>query len=144
VVEEFVLLPTASLACPICGKLAATVSGDMRLRFRTANAGTVVYLLDSSRSHEVPETHFGPQASGVLEVDRYSGYKAMAQVKSGRMVLAFCWAHVRRDFVRVGKGWLELTPWALSGLRRIRQLYRLNRERLRSALGSPEFQRQDA
>jgi transposase len=107
-------------------------------------ADTVVYLLDSSRSHEVPETHFGPQASGVLEVDRYSGYKAMKQVKSGLMVLAFCWAHVRRDFVRVGKGWSELTPWALSWLRRIRQLYRLNRERLRSALGSPEFQQQDA
>jgi transposase len=41
-------------------------------------ADTVIYLLDSSRSHEVPESHFGPQASGVLEVDRYSGYKAMA------------------------------------------------------------------
>ena len=105
---------------------------------------TVVYLLDCSRSHEVPETHFGPQASGVLEVDRYSGYKAMTQVKSGRMVLAFCWAHVRRDFVRVGKGWSELTPWALSWLRLIRQLYGLNRERVRSALGSPEFQQQDA
>ena len=55
-------------------------------------ADTVVYLLDSSRSHEVPESHFGPAASGALEVDRYSGYKAMAQVKSGLMVLAFCWA----------------------------------------------------
>ena len=106
-------------------------------------ADTVVYLLDCSRSHEVPETHFGPQASGVLEVDRYSGYKAMTQVKSGRMVLAFCWAHVRRDFVRVGKGWSELTPWALSWLRRIRHLYQVNRERLRSALDSPEFQQQD-
>jgi transposase len=107
-------------------------------------ADTVVYLLDSSRSHEVPQSHFGPQASGVLEVDRYSGYKAMAQVKSGLMVLAFCWAHVRRDFVRVGKGWSELTPWALCWLRRIRHLYQANRERLRYALGSPEFQQQDA
>jgi transposase len=107
-------------------------------------ADTVVYLLDSSRSHEVPETHFGPQASGVLEVDRYSGYKAMTQVKSGLMVLAFCWAHVRRDFVRVGRGWSELTPWALFWLRRIRHLYQVNRERLRYALGSPEFQQQDA
>lgn len=107
-------------------------------------ADTVIYLLDSSRSHEVPQSHFGPQAAGVLEVDRYSGYKAMAQVKSGLMVLAFCWAHVRRDFVRVGKGWSELTPWALSWLRRIRHLYRLNRQRLRYAIGSPEFQQQDA
>ena len=107
-------------------------------------ADTVIYLLDSSRSHEVPQSHFGPAASGVLEVDRYSGYKAMAQVKSGIMVLAFCWAHVRRDFVRAGKGWSQLTPWALSWLRRVRQLYRLNGERLRYVFGSPEFQQQDA
>jgi transposase len=107
-------------------------------------ADTVIYLLDSSRGHEVPQSHFGPEASGVLEVDRYSGYKAMAQVKAGLIVLAFCWAHVRRDFVGVGKGWPELVPWALQWLRRIRQLYGLNRERLRHALGSSEFQQQDA
>jgi transposase len=107
-------------------------------------ADTVVYLLDSSRSHEVPETHFGPQTSGVLEVDRYSGYKAMAQVKSGLMVLAFCWAHVRRDFVGVGKSWSELRPWALSWLRRIRHLYSVNRKRLRHQSGSAKFQEQDA
>ena len=35
-------------------------------------------------AHEAPQSHFGPEASGVLEVDRYSGYRAMAQVKSGR------------------------------------------------------------
>ena len=105
---------------------------------------TVIYLLAPSRGHAVPEAHFGPQASGVLEVDRYSGYKAMAQVKSGLLVLAFCWAHVRRDFVGVGKSWSELTPWALSWLRRIRQVYRVNRKRLRHRPGSAKFQEQDA
>jgi transposase len=91
---------------------------------------TVVYLLDPSRSHNVPENHFPKNASGVLLVDRYSGYKAMAQVKDGALVLAFCWAHVRRDFVRVGKGWPELKAWALEWLQRIRELYRRNRQRL--------------
>jgi transposase len=107
-------------------------------------ADTVVYLLDPSRGHEVPESHFGPQASGALEVDRYSGYKAMAQVKSGLLVLAFCWAHVRRDFVGVGKSWSELTPWAVAWLRRIRRLYHVNRERLQRPLGTAKFQEQDA
>jgi transposase len=107
-------------------------------------ADTVIYLLDSSRSHEVPERHFGPGASGVLEVDRYSGYKAMAQVKSGLMVLAFCWAHVRRDFVAVGKSWSELTPWALCWLRRIRYVYQVNRERLRHRSGAANSPEQDA
>lgn len=104
---------------------------------------TVVYLLDPSRGHEVPESHFGPEASGVLEVDRYSGYKAMTPVKRGLLLLAFCWAHVRRDFVGVGKSWRELTPWALEWLRRIRHLYQVNRERLQHPLGSAKFQEQD-
>jgi transposase len=105
---------------------------------------TIVYLLDPSRGHEVPESHFGPEASGVLEVDRYSGYKAMAQVKAGRVMLAFCWAHVRRDFVGVGKSWPALTPWALQWLRRIRELYRLNRRRPHYPPGSTAFQEHDA
>ena len=91
---------------------------------------TVVYLLDDSRSHQVPEDHYPPQAGGVLMVDRYSAYKAMFQVKNGTLILVFCWAHVRRDFVRVGKGWPELKSWALEWLGRIRDLYRWNRQRL--------------
>ena len=91
---------------------------------------TVVYLLDASRSHHVPEDHYPAQAGGVLMVDRYSAYKAMVQVKNGTLILAFCWAHVRRDFVRVGKGWPELHAWALQWLKRIRELYRRNRQRL--------------
>jgi transposase len=93
-------------------------------------ADTVLYVLDPSRSHEVPEQHFPPNARGVLLVDRYSAYKAMAQVKDGTLLLAFCWAHVRRDFVRVGKGWPELKAWALGWLKRIRELYRCQRQRL--------------
>ncbi len=91
---------------------------------------TVVYILDDSRSHQVPEDHYPPQAGGVLMVDRYSAYKAMLQVKNGTLILVFCWAHVRRDFVRVGKGWPELKSWALDWLGRIRDLYRWNRQRL--------------
>jgi transposase len=105
---------------------------------------TTVYLLDPSRGHEVPQSHLGIEASGVLEVDRYSGYKAMTPVKNGLLLLAFCWAHVRRDFVAVGKSWTELTPWALEWLRRIRHIYRVNRERLRHSPDSPEFREQDA
>ena len=74
----------------------------------------MVYVLDPSRSHDVPQNHFPANARGVLVVDRYSGYKAMQQVKDGKLLLAFCWAHVRRDFVRIGKGFPELKDWALT------------------------------
>jgi len=104
---------------------------------------TVVFLLDPHRDHTVPEDHFGAESRGVLMVDRYSAYKAMSWVKSGVLVLAFCWAHVRRDFIRVGKGWPELKTWALGWLRRIRELYRLNRRRLAARRDSAEFKEAD-
>jgi transposase len=109
-----------------------------------AGEDAVVYVLDPSRSHDVPQSHFPDDVQGVMMVDRYSGYKAMQQVKAGKLLLAFCWAHVRRDFVRVGKGYPELTAWALGWLSRIRQLYRLNRERLQHPIGSAEFAAADA
>lgn len=68
----------------------------------------------------------------------------MKQVKSGKLVLAFCWAHVRRDFVRVGKGYDELKAWALGWLRQICELYRLNRQRQHLDPNSPEFSQADA
>jgi len=100
---------------------------------------TVVYLLDARRSHTVPENHFRAESRGVLVVDRYSAYKAMIWVKDGVLVLAFCWAHVRRDFIRVGKGWPELKTWALQWLRRIRELYRRNDRRLAAQKDAAAF-----
>src|SRR5271170_2870608 len=88
---------------------------------------TVVFRLDPTRSHDVPEGHFPADAHVVLMVDRYSAYKAMAQVKLGNMVLVLCWAHVRRDFVKVGKGLPKHQEWALTWLRHIRTLYRHDR-----------------
>ncbi len=109
-----------------------------------AGEDSVVYVLDPSRSHDVPQSHFGDAVQGVLMVDRYIAYKIMRQVQAGKLLLAFCWAHVRRDFVRVGKGYPELTAWALTWLRRIRELYRLNRQRLRHPQETAEFATADA
>jgi hypothetical protein len=91
---------------------------------------SIVYVLDPTRAHDVPESHFGPDASGILSVDRYSAYKAMSQVKAGTIRLAFCWAHVRRDFLEVLTGWSELTDWAWSWVEEIGQLYHLNDQRV--------------
>jgi transposase len=105
---------------------------------------TVVFRLDPTRSHDVPEGHFPADARVVLMVDRYSAYKAMVQVKLGNVVLVFCWAHVRRDFVTVGKGWPEHKEWALAWLRRIRALYRHDRRRRSAKPDSADFTTADA
>jgi transposase len=107
-------------------------------------ADSVAFRLDPTRSHEVPEGHFPADARVVLMVDRYSAYKAMAQVKLGHVVLVFCWSHVRRDFVTVGKGWPEHEEWALAWLRRIRALYRHDRRRRSAQADSAEFTAADA
>jgi transposase len=105
---------------------------------------TVAFRLDPTRSHDVPEGHFPADADVVLMVDRYSAYKAMAQVKRGNVVLVFCWAHVRRDFVKVGKGWPEHKEWALAWLRRIRALYGHDRCRRGAKADGAAFATADA
>jgi transposase len=90
----------------------------------------VVFTLDQGRAHDVPEGHFGEEARGIVVVDRYSAYKAMKQVKEGRLRLAFCWAHQRRDFLDVEKSWPKLSDWASGWVARIAELYRRNDERL--------------
>ena len=90
-------------------------------------ADVVVFVLSPGRSHEVPEEHFGPVEEGILVVDRYAAYQAMAQVKDGTIVLAFCWAHVRRDFLTVARSWPDQEAWALGWVERIGVLVRVQR-----------------
>ena len=51
----------------------------------------------------MPEAHFGEEAAGILLSDRYVVYKKLARQREG-LELAFCWAHVRRDFFSLAKG----------------------------------------
>jgi len=104
---------------------------------------TSVFILDPYRSHDVPQGHFTAGVSVILMVDRLSSYKAMTPVKEGLILLAFCWAHVRRDFIAFAKSFPELKPWALDWLKLIRQAYRCNRERL-ACLNTAEFAKPDA
>jgi transposase len=90
----------------------------------------VVFVLDSGRAHDVPEGHLEPVKEGILSVDRYAAYKAMKQVKEGRILLAFCWAHVRRDFLGVARSWPKEEEWALGWVERIGLLYKHNDARL--------------
>jgi transposase len=111
----------------------ATVEGKVGYRwtlwvFHSAEA--VVFVLDTGRAHDVPEEHLGPVKEGILSVDRYSAYKAMKQVKEGLILLAFCWAHVRRDFLGVARSWPAEEPWAMDWVERIGQLYQANDARL--------------
>jgi transposase len=102
-------------------------------------ADVVVFVLSPGRSHETPEEHFGPVEEGILIVDRYAAYQAMAQVKDGTIVLAFCWTHVRRDFLTVARSWPDQEAWALGWVERIGGLYACNDRRLEAPRRSLQF-----
>jgi transposase len=106
-------------------------------------ADVVVFVLSPTRAHNVPQEHLGDEAKGILVVDRYSAYKIMAQVKEGTIRLAFCWAHVRRDFVRVAQSCHAHRDWSLAWVERIALLYRLNGARLEQSPGSSAWMTAD-
>jgi transposase len=93
---------------------------------------TAVFQVHPARTAKVVQAYFGESASGILSVDRCSAYKVLRQ--SGRIVLAYCWAHVRRDFVGIARDWEgggQRQQWALGWVECIAEVYRLNRQRLR-------------
>ena len=79
----------------------------------------VAYVYAADRKAERPEAHLG-DFSGILQVDGYGGYAALARRRQ-QVVLAFCWAHVRRKFYELA----ETSPVATEVLRRIASLYAL-------------------
>ena len=99
---------------------------------------TCSYLLDPSRSSEVPRNHLGEEAEGILNVDRYSAYKKVAEILKGKLRLAFCWGHVRRDYVRIRDTRKKLRTWAEEWVRRINDLFRQNDRRLEVWKSDPE------
>lgn len=95
----------------------------------------VHYVLDPTRSAQVvTEELVGELAEvkqAILSCDRYSAYKKFARLHPG-VVLAFCWAHQRRDFLELATRHPACEAWALAWVDAIGQLYRLNQLRLQT------------
>jgi transposase len=87
---------------------------------------TCAYLLDPSRSSEVPKNHLGAEAEGIINADRYSAYKALGD----KLRIAFCWSHIRRDFVRIRDGYTQFAGWAEGWIERINALFHQNKQRV--------------
>ncbi|PKB13665.1 transposase [Novosphingobium kunmingense] len=73
----------------------------------------VAYVYAPDRKSERAEARLGSY-SGILQVDGYSGYAALAR-RSQQFSLAFCWSHVRRKFYELA----DSSPVATDVLRRI-------------------------
>ena len=91
----------------------------------------VSFHIDPSRSAEAAQKLFGDALlDTVIVCDRYSAYKRLARLREGKVTLAFCWSHMRRDFVECAAGQVRLTGWCQGWIERIASIYRLNEARL--------------
>jgi transposase len=104
---------------------------------------TQLYILSPSRSGAVPKEYFGFDAeTGTIEfhkqlmVDRYKAYEFLKSL----LALAYCWAHVRRDFLEASRDAKDC-QWADEWIARIGELYALNKTRLAHA-SKPDATRQ--
>ena len=102
------------------------------------HASTVVhYVLDQTRSAQVVTDELLGIQRGVINCDRYSAYKKFARLHPG-VVLAFCWAHQRRDFLELANSYPALAPWTFEWIDAIGVLYHLNDLRLQVPAESSE------
>ncbi len=98
---------------------------------------SVIYILDPSRSAKVVNNHLGDVEEGIISVDRYSAYKSFIRMKDGRILIAYCWTHQRRDFLKLAISFPHLKAVAFEWVELIGELYHLNNIRV-SRIKNPE------
>lgn len=81
---------------------------------------TVFMCTPTGEAHHI-QTYFADRLDGLLLADRALTFQTLW------FIVAFCWAHVRRDFVRLGRYVHGNRTFALRWLALIRRLYRLHR-----------------
>jgi len=92
--------------------------------WQSSTKDTCVFSLSPRHNAEIPEVYLEDSPKeGVVCVDRHKAYSNLKQM------LAYCWAHVRRDFVKLARSERKSLGWAVGWIKRIKRLYRLNRAR---------------
>jgi hypothetical protein len=86
----------------------------------------VAYIYAEDRKNARPAEHLS-RFGGVLQVDGYGGFKRLAGDRADQSIrLAFCWAHMRRDFFQFHAS--TKSPLAAEVLTRVAALYAIEAE----------------
>lgn len=109
-------------------------------------ADTVVFRMDPTRSAAVLDRHFGidraeaslPQGRRlVLSTDFYTAYQSLARVEGVDPL--WCWAHIRRYFIRAGDAHQQLRYWRDAWVTRIADLYLAHRAIAAAELATDQY-----
>ena len=96
------------------------------------------YVLDPARSATVPTAVLEGVDSGLISCDRHGAYKKFSRLHPG-IVLSFCWAHQRRDFLNLANEYPHLATWAMRWVDRIGELFQLYEQRTQAAPQSAAY-----
>jgi transposase len=83
----------------------------------------VAYIYAPDRKAERPTAHL-EGFKGILQVDGYAGYRKLAE--RGNVKLAFCWAHMRRNFYELATP--GPAPIASEALKHIAEFYAIEKD----------------
>ena len=111
---------------PVEGKV-----GSRWYLWLTRSISVIYYRMDPTRSADVPIAHFADLVSKsiIIICDSYSAYKKLARLNLA-VILAFCWVHVRRDFLELARSHVDLNSWGLDWVDKIGTLFHLNKLRV--------------
>ncbi len=109
------------------------------------SASVVFFQIAPGRGADVPVEYFKNilKQKIIVVCDRYSAYKSLAR-QLPFIILAFCWAHVRRDFLDAARKHPELEDWALAWVEKIGELYHINNQRRKEYNQKLSFQAQSS
>ena len=109
------------------------------------SVSVVYFQIAPGRGADVPVEYFKntQQQKIIVICDRYSAYKSLAR-QMPFIVLAFCWAHVRRDYLDAARKYPTLEEWALCRVEKIGELYHINNQRCKLFDQQLPIQWQDA
>jgi transposase len=84
----------------------------------------VLFQWSTGRAHEAPKEFLG-DFQGTIQCDGYSAYTALVNARDGLLVLAHCWAHVRRAIREASSESSRIAAWFL---RQIQGMYAIEKE----------------
>jgi len=97
--------------------------------YQYTSVDTVVYLHTEVRRGAAIATYLAEAGETKLVCDRHRIYKCAAVELLEHVVICFCWVHVRRDFIKIGRYQRGHRLWARGYLQIIRRLFRINAKR---------------